>query len=80
MLMLWIPGTCGGSKVGRSPGDYSPWGLWGMNLHGELTEDLEWKDRQGLEWKGFRLLAVTAFPLSGGKAPAAPGGDDPAEG
>ena len=34
-------------------------------MHGELTEDLEWKDRQGLEWKGFRLLAVTAFFLNG---------------
>ena len=35
-----------------------------MNLHGELTEDLEWKNRQGLEWKGFRLLAVTALFLN----------------
>ena len=34
-----------------------------MNQHGELTEDLEWKDRQGLEWRGFWLLAVTLFPF-----------------
>ena len=29
--MLWISGTCGGSKVGRSPGDcVPPWGLGGI--------------------------------------------------
>ena len=35
-----------------------------MDLHGELTEVQEWKDRQGLKRRDFRLLAVTAFPLS----------------
>ena len=39
-----------------------------MDQHGELTEVLEWKDRQGLQWRDFRLLAVTAFPLSRGSA------------
>ena len=39
-----------------------------MDLHGELTEVQEWKDRQGLERRDFRLLAVTAFPLSRGSA------------
>ena len=37
MLMLWISGTYGGSECCRSPGDYGPWGLWGINQHGELT-------------------------------------------
>ena len=35
-----------------------------MDQHGELTEVQERKDRQGLERRDFRLLAVTAFPLS----------------
>ena len=37
MLILRIPGTAGGSKCGRSPSDDGPWGLWGMNQHGELA-------------------------------------------
>lgn len=39
-----------------------------MDLHGELTEVQEREDRQGLERKDFRLLAVTAFPLLRGSA------------
>lgn len=35
-----------------------------MDQHGELTEVQEGKDRQGLERRDFRLLAVTALPLS----------------
>ena len=35
-----------------------------MDQHGELTEVQESKDRQGLERRDFRLLAVTTFPLS----------------
>ena len=35
-----------------------------MDQHGELTEVQERKDRQGLERRDFRLLAVTALPLS----------------
>ena len=33
-----------------------------MDLHGELTEVQERKDRQGLERRDFRLLAVTSLP------------------
>lgn len=39
-----------------------------MDQHGELTEVRERKDRQGLERRDFRLLAVTALPLSRGSA------------
>ena len=39
-----------------------------MDQHGELTEVQESKDRQGLERRDFRLLAVTSFPLSRGSA------------
>ena len=39
-----------------------------MDQHGELTEVQERKDRQGLERRDFRLLAVTSFPLSRGSA------------
>ena len=35
-----------------------------MDQHGELTEVQERKDRQGLERRDFRLLAVTAFHSS----------------
>ena len=43
-------------------------GRRGMDQHGELTEVQEGKDRQGLERRDFRLLAVTSFPLSRGSA------------
>jgi len=39
-----------------------------MDQHGELTEVQERKDRQGLERKDFRQLAVTAFHLLRGSA------------
>ena len=61
MLTWRIRGT--DDRVGkRLPGDDGPWGRWGTDQHGELTEVQERNDRQGLERRDFRLLAVTLFP------------------
>ena len=51
----------------RLPGDYGPWGRWGINQQESVA---------GLS--GHSLL--TAFPLLGGEGAKRPGGDKPAEG
>ena len=51
----------------RLPGDYGPWGRWGINQQESVA---------GLS--GHSLL--TAFPLLGGEGAQRPGGDKPAEG
>ena len=80
--MLWISSTCGDSKVGRSPADcLPPRGSGG--IPGRVSCRLRVCDGKGsgkLPLRGAGKSLATAFPLLGGKAQVAPGGDKPAAG
>ncbi len=80
--MLWISSAYGGSKAGRSPGDYLPLGGPG-GIQGRVSPRLRVCDGKGsgkLPLRGAVESLATAFSLLGGKGALRPGGDEPAEG